>query len=929
MPLRSLTVALTIAIAPGVAVAGQTPPTAPAPPAAADPDPTIADEGEDGPDIVVRGSRALPGAVRGDIPADQQLGPADIRSYGVSSVSDLLNELSPQTRSGRGGAPVVLLNGRRIGSFAEIRDLPTEAIQRVDILPEEVALKYGFRADQRVVNFVLRPRFRAVTAEIEGRAATDGGRATPGGKLDLLRITRTGRITVHLDYSESAALTEAERNIALAPSLFASPGNIVGATGGEIDPLLSARAGSPVTVAGIPAGAKTPTIGDFVATAGRPNVTDPRPFRTLLPAARSFSANGIYSTTVFGDIGATFNARIEASDTRARQGLPTIALALPTGNPFSPFSRPVTIDRVVDGTDGLGQSTGTIAAHLGATFNGTIGTWQWSLIGTLDRTDTETLTDTGFDASALQGRINAGDRTANPFAPVAATSLSALAGNRAFSRSTVGGIDALANGSLFTMPAGPVAVSVRVGGQSIAFDADSTRFGVTQSARLSRDIANGQVNVDVPLTSRSKDVLAAVGNLSANFNLAYDHFSDFGTLRTLGYGLNWSPIEAIRLIGSVTEQDGAPTPQQLGNPVVTTLNVRTFDYVLGRNATVTTLSGGNPALVGNFRRVERLGLTLKPFSKTDLSFTASYVDTQVDNPIANFPSPTAAIQAAFPGRFTRDASGELQRIDARPINFAQTSSAELRYGFNLSLPLKSTLQRQIEAFRAGTGPNPFEGLFPPGGRRGGGEGRGRGPDAVGGSGGGGASDGARRPGGGGGFGGGRGGFGGGRGGAGGRLQFALYHTWHLRDQVLVAAGGPRLDLLNGDTVGQGGGQPRHEIEAQAGYTNNGLGARLSANWQSGTRVVGGAAAGPGAQTLNFGDLATVNLRLFADLSQRLDFVKKNRWARGMRVVLSVDNLFNARQRATDAAGVTPTAYQPAYLDPLGRTIRLSIRKLFF
>jgi iron complex outermembrane receptor protein len=53
-------------------------------------------------EIVVTGSRKLPGAVVGDIPPDQTLGQAEIRSYGVSTVSDLLNELSPQTTSGRG-----------------------------------------------------------------------------------------------------------------------------------------------------------------------------------------------------------------------------------------------------------------------------------------------------------------------------------------------------------------------------------------------------------------------------------------------------------------------------------------------------------------------------------------------------------------------------------------------------------------------------------------------------------------------------------------------------------------------------------------------------------------------------------------------------------------------------------------------------------
>ncbi|MEG8025906.1 TonB-dependent receptor [Sphingomonas aurantiaca] len=58
-------------------------------------------------------------------------------------------------------------------------------------------------------------------------------------------------------------------------------------------------------------------------------------------------------------------------------------------------------------------------------------------------------------------------------------------------------------------------------------------------------------------------------------------------------------------------------------------------------------------------------------------------------------------------------------------------------------------------------------------------------------------------------------------------------------------------------------------------------------------------------------------------------MKAHPWLRGMRISLSVDNVFNTRQRVTDATGATPNTYQPDYLDPLGRTVRLSVRKLFF
>ena len=106
------------------------------------------------------------GAVLGDIPPEETFSAADVRSFGVSSMEDLLTELAPQTTSGLGGDPVTLLNGRRISGQGEIRDIPTEAIQRVEILPEEVALKYGYSADQKVVNIVLRQRFRAQTIDL-------------------------------------------------------------------------------------------------------------------------------------------------------------------------------------------------------------------------------------------------------------------------------------------------------------------------------------------------------------------------------------------------------------------------------------------------------------------------------------------------------------------------------------------------------------------------------------------------------------------------------------------------------------------------------------------------------------------------------------------------------------------------------------------
>jgi outer membrane receptor protein involved in Fe transport len=151
----------------------------------------------------------------------------------------------------------------------------------------------------------------------------------------------------------------------------------------------------------------------------------------------------------------------------------------------------------------------------------------------------------------------------------------------------------------------------------------------------------------------------------------------------------------------------------------------------------------------------------------------------------------------------------------------------------------------------------------------------------------------------------------------------MTHTVNLKDEVTIREGLPELDFLGGDALGSGGGRSRHQIEAQAGWSNNGLGARISADWRSGTRV-DNATSG----SLRFSPLATFDLRLFANLGERFELVSKYPWLRGTQVRFEVDNLFNARPRVRDAFGEVPTSYQSNLLDPLGRTVSLSIRKLF-
>jgi iron complex outermembrane recepter protein len=895
-----------------------------------------------------------PGAVVGDIKPELQLSPADIQSYGVSTVTELLNELSPETESDRGRSsepPVVLLNGRRISSMNEIQNIPTEAILRVDILPEEVSLKYGYTADQRVVNIVLRRRFRAITGEVVGGATTEGSEATGQGEVDLLHIRGNDRLNLDLKYTGSSELTDADRGvIPSSPNQpFALGGNVVAVTpGGQIDPALTALAGRSVTIAGVPAAAASRMLAlqDFVATAGQANTTNTANDYTLSPAQQTLTGNAVLSHELPMGISGTFNATLGASTSDALQGLPGASLTVPDGNPFSPFTQAVQVDRYFN--DPLAQSTTGWTAHLGSTLNRDVGKWRLSLTDAYDYSNSQTNTDTGVDTALLQAKLNALSSSLNPFGAISGSQLVMLE-NRANAQSHAVNMQILANGPIVDLPAGQLYASLKAGDTGTWFLTHSDTMAGIENLDLSRNDFNVQGSFDVPLTSRDDHVLGFIGDLSVNGNVAVDVLSDFGTLTTLGYGVNWTPVEGVNFIVSTTHDHAAPTVQQLGNPVIVTPGVAALDYSTGQDVNITTVTGGNADLLADTRNVWKVGLTLKPPQVQNLTITANYIDSRIRNPVETFPAATAAIEAAFPTRFERDVDGDLIEEDETPVNFSSWNRQSIRWGFNYSRPVGPQPQPRFR--RPRPRPQPGDNANGQGGDNTGapgqdnGEGRsnangGNGPGGQGsggqngaqnGGGDNGGDGGGRRGGGyGGGGGGGRGGGfrgGGGGFGGGGRFQIAFYHTIYFNDQMLIRPGVPALDLLNGAPVSNTGGQPRQKIQAQMGLTMFGLGARLSANWQSSTQVSAGAASSTG--DLSFSGLTTINLRLFANLGQMRQVVVKHPFLRGTRITLSAVNLFDDRIQVKDAMGLTPLAYQSPYLDPAGRTVTLSLRKLFF
>ncbi len=956
---------------------------------------------DDGDATIVVTAQRIRGSVDTDVPPVIELTEADIASYGSDSLADLIAQLAPQTGSGRGrgeGRPVILVNGQRIGNFRELRRYPPEAIKKVEVFPEEVALQFGYPADQRVINFILKDNFTSREVELEYGGPLAGG--TADGELELSQLLINGprRINIAGEINTTSMLTEAERDIAQTP-------------------------GTQPTVATDP---------------------DPAAFRSLRGESESYELEGSFNTAIG-----------EGADSKA------ISANLSLAQNYSRSLSGLEIVTLTDGTDSavraidddpLTRRSRSTTVSGGGAYRQKFGDFDFDL--TLDGTynASESDIDARRDLSVLQDMVDAGTLAIDgPLPAIAGAGVDR-------SSSTTYTINSLATlrGSPFRMPAGDVNLTLDGGYKWNRIESDDTRTTVG-AVQLTRGRINGGINLGIPLTSRREGFLDAIGDVTLNAAFGLDQLSDFGTLTDLTLGLTWKPTERLTLGATWINRDAAPSLTELGSPTIETFNVPVFDFATGDSVLATVTSGGNAALPASTQNDFKLSANydLDLFERT--SILVEYFDNNARNTTESFPLLTADIEAAFPGRVTRDGNGTLVALDQTPITYAQRNSRRLRYGINIfgkvgkaraegeggagggggrrggmppvevagsgpagnagGPPSGGTMrmdpaqfQKMREQFCAsepGTVPDltqlpPFirdrltnedgsvnqERLAQARERMCSGDGPGAGgpggpgafdpqqvaairealctapdtpidlaklpeglrqrltnPDgtinderlarlreaickadgAQGGEGQREASNGNRRGGGGGGRRGGGGPFGGGDGQ--GRWNLGLYHTVELENTALIATGVPLLDFLNGDASGQSGGTSRHQVELDGGVFYEGIGARVSGKYQSGTRIYGSDPSG--TQDLYFGDLVTFDLRLFMNLEQQEWLTGDTPgFFKGARLSLKVGNLFDTRQKVVDGTGATPTRFQPALIDPLGRTVSVQFRKLF-
>lgn len=769
--------------------------TSPDPPAVARPDPE---------DIIVTARRWGQAA----IVAETELGANEIAAYGARSIGELIGEIAPLI-DGKGEAPAILVNGRRIGSPAEITGYPPEALNRVAILPPEAAAHYGYAAGQRVVNLELKEKYASWDADAGVAVPTAGGRRTAQLAVGRTAIDGDTRWNVQASASDDTALLKSARGLPVRADVLA---------------LL-------------------PTLPD-----GESENIDPNRFESVTGEAQSLNLNAGL-TRPLGSFSAALGINAALGHGTQLVGLPIGSIVLPPGSLWVPAGEaPVIVSRLL-GDGALKSRLRSESFGASATLSGPIGGWQTNFSVIYAHSRSNNVYDRGYDVRAVQRRVDAGDPGFDPYGPWLATP---LLSDRSRFRNDMLGATFNASRSILALPAGPA-------NASLTLDASRNRSlfvtetaDVTQRDRSGSDQIEGRGSFTIPVASRALGVLAPLGDLGFDLSAEAGRATRTNTRRKWNAGVRWSPFPFLDVRASVGHENAEPSFDQLHGPQIEVIT-RLFDFGQQEYVQPVRVFGGNPALAGGSVRDLSMNAMIRPFAGDLATLNIGYRKQLARGAVAAFPTLTPDVEAAFPERVTRDANGRLVSIDARPVNISRDRTESVASGLTLR-----TTEKPKASDPAGFRPWTF--------------------------------------------------------------SLSVNHNWLLRSEMEIRPGLPVLDRLRGS------GQPRHNVALNLVAGRRGLGATLNGSWSSAARVrsAGDASDGP---EFRYAPTLLFDLGLFIEPGQQNAPDDRN-WASGLRISFDIQNVLNGYRKVSVRGEDMPQGYSRDEIDPLGRTVRLSVRKQF-
>lgn len=524
----------------------------------------------------------------------------------------------------------------------------------------------------------------------------------------------------------------------------------------------------------------------------------------------------------------------------------------------------------VIGQSRTSQKTSSSIIDFGSTLDGGLGTWQWA--------NTMSYKATYLNAAIVQ------DDTAENVVDKTRSHVRLLT------------TDLTLSGNLLRLPAGSIGSTFRVAHNAEKILSPATYRQSEDPSSLGRVTSVVFGALSIPFSRRASKNFWHLGNLSAGAQLRFEAVQTYKDLFDYGVNISWTPRRSLSFFVSKESQSTYPSLLQLASPLISIPNLRIFDFSRLATTSVAQVFGGNPDLQNERRSAFDLRMTIRPMPNGNMYAALSYSNFKINNRIVNFPIVTSALQAALPSRFSLAEDGGILGIDARPINISE--SATQKFGINLSWT--SPMGKASSASEIGINPNPGGPLpadlvppdakvvyAPPGTPLP--------PDLI---------------------------------NALSRLFVNLNYTFLLRDRLRITQNSEQLSLLDGFALSRSGGSPRHDLRLSAGVFRRGLGLRGDLSLRSDSSITYLESDNPRqASSLRFRYKPILNLQIFLNPQDRIVGNVPNS-LQNLQISLRIDNAFASRPKVVDETGNTPFLFKPAFLDPLGRSVSLTARKVF-
>ena len=744
-----------------------------------------------------------------EIASETELDEDRIAAYGANSIGELINDISPLI-GGTRDTPILLVNGRRIGSSTEITGYPPEALSRVAILPPEAAAHYGYPTGQRVVNLELKKNFASTDVDAGASMPMAGGRIDSQLSAGRSVIDGDTRWNAQLRGGHDTGLLKSQRDIPIRPDVIA------------ILPQLEGEAGQAI---------------------------DPNRFESVVAKVRSLALYVGVMRPV-GDFALSLNANAGLDRSAQRTGLPLASIILPAVGQRDILYRLVS-DRPLESRQ---RSTNF---GVSASLSGPIAGWQSSLSISYSNSRNSSANDQGYDSSLLQQRVDAGDPSFDPSDPW--PSLPLLVDRNRSNARTLGATFNTSK-SILKLPAGEAGMSVTVNASQSRsrFDAVASSTGTRSQESFASKQIDGRWSLTIPVANRALGVLAPLGDLGLDLSMELGKASRTGTRHKWDVGGRWSPYPSVDFRASFGRENVEPLFEQLHGPRIEVVT-RLFDFAQQEYVQPISIFGGNPNLAGGSIRNLSLSATVRPFAGDLATFTIDYRRRVARGGIASLPVLTPDVEAVFPERVTRDAGGRLIAIDMRPINILHDRTESIASGVTLLYTARPKV-------RVGEPPLP----------------------------------GSPRP---------------------WTFSLSIAHNWQLASEMAIRSGLPVLDRLRDS------GQPQHNVTFNLVAGRRGMGVSLNGNWNGSARVRSNDVAS-GAAEFRYPSSAVLNLGFFAEPERWMKTPEAQNWASKLRISLDVQNITNGYRKVRVLGGTAVRELARDEIDPLGRTIRLSVRKQF-